>query len=171
MLGSAALGKFSKCKLPSRSPTAALCVAVIQVKEPPLLLPQSTHIAGYTGRGNADKPQKLCSWRETQFLTAEGYWWMLWVHLQNVLQENTDLWYFQSEIQYSWDNFLVKVWESARIAAHEKLQDSFKGIIEHKIKQLWRLSKEKNILPWIFNAIHGEKEMHIQILFICSTES
>lgn len=96
---------------------------------------------------------------------------MLWVLLQNVLQENTDLWDFQSEIQYSWDNFLVKVWESARIAAHEKLQDSFKGLIEHKIKQLWRLSKEKNILPWIFNAIRGEKEMHIQILFICSTES
>lgn len=90
---------------------------------------------------------------------------------QSVLQENTDLWDFQSEIQYSWDNFLVKAWESARIAAHEKLQDSFKGLIEHKTAMTSLKKKEKNILPWIFNAIRGEKEMHIQILFICSTES
>lgn len=57
---------------------------------------------------------------------------MLWVHLQSVLQENTDLWDFQSEMQYGWDNFLVKVWESVSIVAHERLQDTFTDFLSTK---------------------------------------
>jgi len=98
---------------------------------------------------------------------------MLWVHLQSVLQENTDLWDFQSEMQYGWDNFLVKVWESVSIVAHERLQDTFTDFFEHKIKQLRRLLRRKKIFchEFLMQFVVEKRYLNIQILFICSTES
>ena len=47
--------------------------SVIQVEVLTIHLSQTMHKARCIGRGNANKPTKFCSCRETHFLNAVGY--------------------------------------------------------------------------------------------------
>lgn len=62
----------------SRDVAAALYCSVIQVGVPTIHLSESLHNARCIGRGNANKPIKSSSFRKTHFLSAVGYWLMVW---------------------------------------------------------------------------------------------